>query len=126
MLHIVAAVEMEIHVHVIVLRQRKHPPDLPRAIFVIANATTHHWGATLQAGNQVLVSTGHIRPAFLQEDARLEVDRPGVLLAQLLDHLKPEQAHVGVDLDLGPHMSDPPGGDIARGSLAPARTFLPA
>ena len=32
MLHVIATVEMEIDVHVIVLCQRKHPPNLPGAI----------------------------------------------------------------------------------------------
>ena len=69
------------------LRERKHPLDLPGAIGVIANAAAHHRGAPLQAGHQVLVSTGHIRPAFLQEDARLEVDRPGIRMVKKLMRL---------------------------------------
>jgi hypothetical protein len=102
-----------------VLRERKHPLDLPGAIGVIANAAAHHQGAPLQAGHQVLVSTGHIRPAFLQEDARLEVDRPGIVPVQMLDHLKPEQPHIGVDLNLGSHMGDPVEKTRLEGRLGP-------
>jgi hypothetical protein len=51
MLHVIAAVEMEIDVHVIVLRQRKDTPNLRGAIFVIADAAAHHRGAPLQTGD---------------------------------------------------------------------------
>ena len=56
--------------------------------------------------DEVFVGARHARPAFLQEDARLDVDRPRVVLAQLLDRVEADEADVGVDFDLSAHVRD--------------------
>ena len=110
---------MEIHVNVVVLRQLKNAMDLTASILVVADAAAHHRSATVQAVDQVLVGAGHARPALLQKYARLDIDCPGVILSQLLNRLEPEQPHIRVDLDLGPHMSDAVQKTLLEGRLGP-------
>ena len=101
---LVAAVEVEVDVDVVLLRQLEHPAHLSGTIRVVADATPDHRRAAIKAGHEVLVRARHAGPALLQEHAGLDVDRPRVILLQLLDRLEAEQADVRVDLDLGAHV----------------------
>ena len=69
--HVVAAVEMKIDIDVVLFCQLEHAADLRRAILVVAGGAAHHRRAALEAGDQVLIGPLYLRPAFLQEDARL-------------------------------------------------------
>jgi hypothetical protein len=75
-------------------------------------------GTALQRRDQVGVALGHTGPAFLQENAELEIDAPGVILRELLERIDALQPDIGIDL----HMVVQPWA-IAVSSDAPARLY---
>ena len=60
-------------------------------------------GTALQRRDQVGVALGHTGPAFLQENAELEIDAPGVILRELLERIDALQPDIGIDLHMGAH-----------------------
>ncbi len=68
--------------------------------------------------HQILVRARDIRPSLLEKDTRLDIDRPGVIPAQLLNRLKAEEPDIGVHLDLGSHMGDPVQQTLLEGRLS--------
>ena len=90
----------------VLARKLENAPDLSRSVLVVAYAAADGGCAALETMDEIFVGARHAGPAFLQEDARLDVDRPRIVLAQLLDRVKADEADVGVDFDLGAHVRD--------------------
>ena len=78
----------------------------PGVVRVVRGRPAHHRGAALQRRDHVPVGLRCVGPAFLREDAQLQVDAPRVVGRELLQGFEPAQPDVGVDLDVGTHVGD--------------------
>ncbi len=106
MLEAGADIEMDIDIGVVFLRQLEDAVDLRRPVAIVAGRAADGPRAIVHAGDQVDVGLGHAAPAFLDEHAQIQIDRPGIVLRQLLQRLEAFHADIGVDLDMGAHMGD--------------------
>ena len=97
---------MDVDVAVVLERQLEDTPDLPGVVRVVSGCPTDHRGAPFKRRHHVPVGFGNVGPAFLGEDAQLQVHSPRVIGREPLQGLESPQAHVGVDLHVGAHVGD--------------------
>ena len=95
---------MQVHVHVVGLRELEHAADVSGAIAVVARRAADQARAALQARDQVRVRLRMPGEPLLGEHAELEIDGPRVVLRELLHRLEAAQARVRVHLDVGAHV----------------------
>ena len=100
-----ADIQVDIHIHVVVPRQFKNAPDLASMVRIITRRAANDCGAVLQGRDNVCVGLRRVGPALLGKDTNFDIDGPTVVHRQLFQCLEPAQAHVGVQLYMGPHMA---------------------
>ena len=107
--HLVGArpdIEVDVDVAVVLSRQLEYAADLPGMVRVVSGGAADHRGAALQRRHHVSVGFRHVGPAFLGEDAKLQIHGPDVVGGQLPQRLESAQPDVGVDLHVGAHVGD--------------------
>ena len=101
-----ADVEVDVDVAVVLKRKLEDAPDLPGVIRVVRGRPSDHRGTLLQRRHHVPIGLGCVGPPFLREDAELQIHGPGVVRGELAQRLEAAKPDVGIDLDMGAHVSD--------------------
>lgn len=96
-------VEMEIDVEVELPGEVEDAREMRVRIGVRIRAAADRIGSLAQGLNQQLFSPGIVGQAFLREDAKRQIDRPGVIALEPLDRFEAAQTDARVDLDMGTH-----------------------
>ena len=65
--------------------------------------TADQIGAVPAGLDQKLVGAGIVEQPFLREDANFEIDRPGIIVFQLLDRIEAAQSDARIDLHMRAH-----------------------
>ena len=95
---------MDIDIHIVLPRQFEDTVDLRRPVAVIAGCAADRPSALIQTGDKIGVGLGHTAPALLNEHAEVYVDRPAIILGELLQRLETLHPDIGVELHMGAHM----------------------
>ncbi len=79
-----ADVEVDVDVDVEFARELKNAVDLSGMVRIVTGRAPDNRSAALESFHDVGVGLGDVGPALLREDAELEVDRPAIVLGELL------------------------------------------
>ena len=97
-------IEMDVHVPVELERELEDAPDLTGGVRVVPGCAAHDGGTPIERRDDVPVGLRHVGPALLREDAKLEIDGPGIVGRELPERLEGPKPDVRVHLHVGSDM----------------------
>ena len=96
-------IEMEVDIEIEFVGDRKNAGNLIAGLGVGIGTAADQIGTVPAGLDQELVGTGIVEQAFLREDANFEIDRPGIIVFQLLDRIETAQPDARIDLHMRAH-----------------------
>ena len=99
----IAGVQMHVDVHIELTRQLEDPMDLPGMVGIIIRCGADDTCAAPQTFDQQSVSAWIVGQPLLREDADLDVDRPGIVVAQSLNRFEAAHLHAAIELQMRAH-----------------------